>query len=210
LVFLVAAAAWTGVLVAPAHSAGTSDQVSVNCPVETTASVTLSSAQGSVEVLVGDECICSSSKGDLDNGAEIAAEDLVRKMIGPKMSSAQRECPSCGEDVRANSRFCNSCGEELPTVAPVRSRGLRCPTCGELIRGMKNSFLEGECSSCGEDLNVYLHTLWARLVDQSSRVRLSGRELPAQGQRSTVRIYCHDKPAVFAYWEKVIREEMSQ
>jgi len=204
-VFLVAAATWTGVLVVPAHSAGTSKQVSFNCPVETTRSVRLSSAEGGVAVLVGNECICDSSKANLDTGAEIAAEDLIQKMIG-----SRHECPSCGEDIRSNARFCGSCGEKLDTARPVRSGYLRCPSCGEELEANKYSFRKGECPSCGEDLNVYLHTLWARLVDQSSRVWLSGGKLPAPGQRSTVRIYCYDKPAVFAYWESMLAAELGE
>ena len=61
-----------------------------------------------------------------------------------------------------------------------------------------------------EDLDVYLDTLWARLVDQSSLVRLWGGELPAPGQRSTVRIYCYDKPAVFVYWKSMLAAELGQ
>jgi predicted RNA-binding Zn-ribbon protein involved in translation (DUF1610 family) len=209
-VFLLAAAAWTGLLAVPAHSAGGSKQVSFNCPVETTRSVRLSSAEGDVEVRVGDECICDSSKVSLDMGAEIATKDLVTKMIITKTISAQRECPSCGEDVRSDARFCDSCGEKLETVRPALSGNLRCPSCGEDLEAKKHGFLEGECPSCGEDLDVYLDTLWARLVDQSSLVRLWGGELPAPGQRSTVRIYCYDKPAVFVYWKSMLAAELGQ
>jgi DNA-directed RNA polymerase subunit RPC12/RpoP len=205
LALLVGAVVLIGLLLVPTPSGAASKQVRFDCPLEKMKFVTLSSGAGAVDVLVGSECVCGKSQTELETGVEIASRDLTLKAVGTR-----HECPACGEKLRANARFCHGCGEKLDKTPPIKAGYLRCPECDSAVKSKTHNVAGTFCTTCGAKLSGHLDTIWARLADQSPLMRLYGQELPAAGQRSTVRLYCYGKKAIFAYWEDLLAAELGQ
>lgn len=202
---MLGAACLIGVLSVPLPSAAASRQVAFQCPGETTKSLKLAPSDGSVDVRVGRDCICADTRAILDTGVEAATRGLTLKAIG-----ARYECHYCGAELRETARFCHGCGEKLDTYPPVRSGFVRCPACGEPVKPKADDLAGTSCTACGTILRQHLDEFWDRLADSSSLVRLSGQALPPAGQRSSVKLYCHDKSAIYLYWKKVLRAELGQ
>ena len=75
-----------------------------------------------------ENCIMTGGRSAVYGGFEHAAPAAVETM----------DCPKCGAQLPADSKFCNQCGEKL---------GNACPNCGaEVVQG--SMF----CSNCGQKL----------------------------------------------------------